>query len=53
MVVENAGEARLLEVLDDVLGRFARERRPEERFGDFVVRAGIVRAVETGRDFNR
>ncbi|WP_129794371.1 assimilatory sulfite reductase (NADPH) hemoprotein subunit [Sphingosinicella sp. CPCC 101087] len=35
---ENIGEAAILEILDAQLGRYARERQPGERFGDFVVR---------------
>ena len=42
MVLENAGEAKILETLDDALGRYARERHDGEPFGDFTVRAGIV-----------
>lgn len=52
MVRENVGEPVILEVLDDALGRYAREREPGERFGDFTVRAGIVREVTEGRFFN-
>ena len=52
MVRENVGEAVILEVLDDTLGRYAREREPGEHFGDFTIRAGIVRAVTEGRIFN-
>lgn len=39
---ENIGEPAILEILGDLLGRFAREREDDERFGDFVVRAGIL-----------
>jgi sulfite reductase (NADPH) hemoprotein beta-component len=42
MVRENIGEAAILATLDEVLGRYAAERRPGERFGDFTLRAGIV-----------
>nr|WP_245626579.1 hypothetical protein [Croceicoccus naphthovorans] len=52
MVRENAGEAAILEDLDDALGRYARERQAGEHFGDFTIRAGIVRAVTEGRLFN-
>lgn len=37
---ENIGEAAILEVLDGMLGRYAKEREGGERFGDFVMRAG-------------
>jgi sulfite reductase (NADPH) hemoprotein beta-component len=50
---ENIGEEEILETLDGLFGRFAAEREPEERFGDYVVRAGIVRRVtRAARDFH-
>lgn len=52
MVRENVGEAVILELLDEVLGRYGREREPGERFGDFIIRAGIAREVTEGRFFN-
>ncbi|OJY69662.1 MAG: sulfite reductase subunit beta [Sphingobium sp. 66-54] len=52
MVLENAGESAILETLDEVLGRYAKEREPGEHFGDFTIRAGIVREVTEGRFFN-
>lgn len=52
MVRENVGEDVILEVLDETLGAYARDRRPGERFGDFVVRAGFVAEVTAGRNFN-
>ncbi|MEM5386720.1 NADPH-dependent assimilatory sulfite reductase hemoprotein subunit [Paraburkholderia phymatum] len=53
LYLENVGEEAILEALDTTLGHFARERREHEHFGDFVIRAGYVDAVRTGRDFNR
>jgi len=50
LYLENIGEARILEELDSLFGRFAGERNPGEHFGDFVIRAGIVRAVLHGKD---
>ena len=52
MVRENVGESVILEVLADTLGRYARDREPGEHFGDFMIRAGIVRPVTEGRFFN-
>ncbi len=52
MIRENVGEPVILEVLADAIGRYAREREPGERFGDFTIRAGIVREVTEGRFFN-
>ena len=49
---ENVTEAVILSALDELLGHYARERQAGERFGDFVIRAGHVRAVTDGPDFN-
>lgn len=50
---ENIGEEAILQTLDELLGRYAAERVPAERFGDFVLRAGLVRCVENpARDFH-
>lgn len=49
---ENIGEAAILEALDNVLGRYATERLPGEHFGDFTIRAGIIREVTEGRFSN-
>jgi sulfite reductase (NADPH) hemoprotein beta-component len=42
---ENIGEAAVLEILGEMLGRYARERHAGERFGDFTHRAGYLDAV--------
>ncbi len=52
MHLENVGEEAILEALDETLGSYARDREPEERFGDYVIRAGIVPEVTEGRFFN-
>ncbi|KUM25034.1 sulfite reductase [Mesorhizobium loti] len=52
MVLENVGEAAILDLLGKVIGQFAKERLPDERFGDFAIRAGLVAEVKEGRHFN-
>ena len=42
MVRENIGEAEILSVLEDLIGRFAAERQPGERLGDFVERVSYL-----------
>jgi sulfite reductase (NADPH) hemoprotein beta-component len=37
---ENIGEPAILEILGEMLGRYKRERKDGERFGDFVMRSG-------------
>ena len=52
MVLENVGEAAILEMLGKVIAQFAKDRLPDERFGDFCIRAGFVAEVKEGRLFN-
>ncbi|WP_445490787.1 assimilatory sulfite reductase (NADPH) hemoprotein subunit [Niallia sp. 03133] len=49
---ENVGEEEILNELKVLLPRFAKERLDNEHFGDFVVRAGIVKAVTDGTNFH-
>ena len=43
----------MLATLDGLFARYAAEREAQERFGDFVVRVGIVRRVaNAARDFH-
>jgi sulfite reductase (NADPH) hemoprotein beta-component len=52
MYLENVGENAILAALDKTLGHYARDRKPGESFGDFVIRAGYVVEVKEGRFFN-
>ena len=45
---ENIDEATILAALDPLFARYATERASGERFGDFLVRAGIVSLDSTG-----
>jgi sulfite reductase (NADPH) hemoprotein beta-component len=45
MIRENIGEAAILELLGEQLGRYAKERTEGERFGDFLHRVGGVESV--------
>jgi len=47
---ENINEAQILEELDSLFAHYARDRHDGEHFGDFVVRAGHVRAVAHGSE---
>lgn len=50
---ENLGETEILETIDQLLERYAAERQPEERLGDFTIRTGLVTEVkQPARDFN-
>jgi sulfite reductase (NADPH) hemoprotein beta-component len=49
---ENLGDEEIVATLEPILQRYARERNPGERFGDFVIRAGYVKATRQGKDFH-
>jgi sulfite reductase (NADPH) hemoprotein beta-component len=48
LYLENVGEETILNALAPLFQRFAKERNPGERFGDFLIRAGLVREVHSG-----
>ena len=49
---EDLDHAGLVAALDPLLAAYAAERRSGERFGAFVIRAGVVAATGNGRDFH-
>jgi sulfite reductase (NADPH) hemoprotein beta-component len=49
---ENVGEEEILAALEPLLLRYAADRQPDERFGNFLVRVGEVKATVQGRDFH-
>ncbi|MDE2288315.1 MAG: NADPH-dependent assimilatory sulfite reductase hemoprotein subunit [Burkholderiales bacterium] len=50
---ESVGEEQILAELTPIIQRYAKERETDEKFGDFVVRKGYVKAVvEASRDFH-
>ena len=52
MYRENINEGEILASIDELVGRWATERQADEGFGDFVIRAGIIKAVvDPARDF--
>ncbi len=48
---ETIGEDEIVSTLEPLFRRYAAERMVGECFGDFVVRAGVVRNMEAGREF--
>jgi sulfite reductase (NADPH) hemoprotein beta-component len=46
---ENIDETAILEALDPLFARYAGEREDRERFGDFLIRTGVVAAPATRR----
>lgn len=52
MYKENITEPEILASIDELVGRWAKERDAGEGFGDFAVRSGIIRPVlDPARDF--
>lgn len=52
MYKENITEEEILQHLDKLIGQWSKERQQNEGFGDFVIRAGIIRpVVDSARDF--
>ncbi|MCG7334547.1 assimilatory sulfite reductase (NADPH) hemoprotein subunit [Sporosarcina sp. ACRSM] len=49
---ENVGEQEILDLLRALFFQYAKERQEGEHFGDFVIRAGHVKAVQSGLDFH-
>jgi len=49
---ENINEEQILAELTPIIQRYAQEREAGERFGDFVIKAGYVKAVLAGKDFH-
>ncbi|USK70818.1 assimilatory sulfite reductase (NADPH) hemoprotein subunit [Peribacillus asahii] len=49
---ENIGEEEILNELRVLLPRYAKERQEGEHFGDFVIRAGIIKATTDGMNFH-
>ena len=49
---DNADESEILDALSPLFDRYAAERQAGERFGDFLVRTGVVRKVSAGRLFH-
>lgn len=52
MYRENIDEKTILEELEPMIHRYAKEREAGEHFGDFVIRAGIIKATVNGLDFH-
>ena len=45
-------EAEILDIMKPMLNRYALERQEGERFGDWTIRAGIIRATSEGKTFH-
>ncbi|EMC91738.1 hypothetical protein BAUCODRAFT_302787 [Baudoinia panamericana UAMH 10762] len=45
-------EEEILDIMKPLLKRYALERNDGERFGDFVIRIGMIKPTKEGRDFH-
>jgi sulfite reductase (NADPH) hemoprotein beta-component len=52
LYAEDFEHEAIIAKLDPLFATYAAERRPAERFGDFVIRAGFVAKTDAGRDFH-
>ncbi|ASB90035.1 assimilatory sulfite reductase (NADPH) hemoprotein subunit [Bacillus sonorensis] len=52
MYRENIGEEEILKELRTILPRYAKERKEGEHFGDFVIRAGVIKETTDGTNFH-
>jgi sulfite reductase (NADPH) hemoprotein beta-component len=52
MYKENITDTEIMADLDELVGRWSKEREENEAFGDFVIRAGIIApVVDSAKDF--
>ncbi len=52
LVAQDVDKARIVTTLEPMLRRYAKERGAGERFGDFTIRAGYVKATTAGNKFH-
>lgn len=45
-------EEEILEIMKDLLSRWAKERKEGEHFGDWTIRAGIINETTEGKYFH-
>jgi sulfite reductase (NADPH) hemoprotein beta-component len=52
LYAQDVGKARIVELVEPLFLRYAKERKEGERFGDFVIRAGVVKPTLSGNTFH-
>jgi len=52
LYAEDLDHAGIVAALDPVLAAYVASRQPQERFGEFAIRAGFVAPTGNGRDFH-
>jgi sulfite reductase (NADPH) hemoprotein beta-component len=49
---ESVNEEQILESLAPIIHQFAKEKYPDEHFGEFAIRKGYVKATTAGLNFH-
>jgi sulfite reductase (NADPH) hemoprotein beta-component len=52
LYAQDVGHDRILALLEPIFLKYAKERKSGERFGDFTIRAGYVKATKAGNQFH-
>ena len=52
LYAQDAGKDRIIALLEPIFLAYAQQRKAGERFGDFVIRAGFVKATTAGNQFH-
>ena len=52
LYAEDLEHEGIIAALDPLLAAYAKEREPNEHFGDFAIRAGFIARTGNGRDFH-
>ncbi len=52
LYAQDVGKARIVELLEPLFMRYAKERNEGEGFGDFVIRAGVIKPTLGGNTFH-
>ena len=52
LYAQDVGKDRIVALMEPIFIKYAKERKPGERFGDFVIRAGYVKATKAGNQFH-
>lgn len=50
---ENINEAQIIEELSPIIESYAKNRKKNEKFGDFVIRSGVVKETKAGSQFHK
>lgn len=53
LFAQDVGKEKIVELLTPMFAKYAKERKDGEHFGDFVIRAGYVKATTAGNAFHK